>query len=265
MNIDVDGSLEKWLRQQLTARGHGLTGRRLLLDVGAYHGDFAATYLSVPESGFDRAILFEPNPANFNFLGQQFAGRPEFQVEQLACDTTEGDRTFFCSGETYTGSLLRYDRVTTAPVVETVVHSVRLDDFLRAKNLLDQVGLLKIDTQGNELRVLQGAPETLRTSRPWIVCELLHLPRFKSQAQPHEIAQHLSQQGYTMAAQFNEHYTQNGWLAWSDACFVPVESIGTVVESFQLRPTAESARRPRMRVGQRIRRKIRKMFHHGSD
>ena len=73
MNIDVDGSLEKWLRQQLTARGHGLTGRRLLLDVGAYHGDFAATYLSVPESGFDRAILFEPNPANFNFLGQQFA------------------------------------------------------------------------------------------------------------------------------------------------------------------------------------------------
>lgn len=264
MNIDVDGSLEKWLRQQLIARSQDAQRRRLLLDVGAYHGDFAATYLSVPESGFDRAILFEPNPANFTFLQQQFASQPAFQVERLACDTAEGDRTFFCSGETYTGSLLRYDRVTTAPVVEMAVHSVRLDDFLRTKNLLDQVGLLKIDTQGNELRVLQGAPDMLRTSRPWIVCELLYLPRFQSQAQPHEIAHYLSQQGYTMAAQLNEHYTQNGWLAWSDACFVPVESIGTVMESFQLRPTAEGVRRPRMRVGQRIRRKIRKIFHHGS-
>jgi len=37
------------------------------------------------------------------------------------------------------------------------------------------------------------------------------------------MARWLDEQGYFWAAQFNEYYTEDGWLAWSDGCFVPKE------------------------------------------
>jgi FkbM family methyltransferase len=44
----------------------------------------------------------------------------------------------------------------------------RLDDVLGSRS----IRLLKIDVEGNEERVLSGAEETLRTSRPIVICEI---------------------------------------------------------------------------------------------
>jgi FkbM family methyltransferase len=265
MKIAIDGSLENWLFQQMGNRTDVFSKKSLLLDVGAYHGDFAAACLSDSGGKLKRAILFEPNPGNLKFLSNRFSGNPAVQLEPFACDVEASERKFFCQGETYTGSLLHYETTSAAPMQEMTVRCIALDGFLKEKKLSDQVGLLKIDTQGNDLKVLQGAQELLGRGRPWIVCEQIYLPLYESQAQPHEIAQCLARHNYVMAAQFNEYYNGDGWLAWSDACFVPRESIGNVGEAFQSRPTGEGERKSRRGVGEKIRRQIQRTFRHGRD
>lgn len=240
MTMATDGSLEKWLSQQLEASVFQFRDRPVLIDVGAYHGDFARTFLAQPTPVFQQAILFEPNPANLAALQQNFAGDARVLIEGLACDEAAGQHDFFCAGPTYTGSLLAY-HATTAQ--RSTVQCVSLDSYLEQRGLTHRVGLLKIDTQGNDLRVLRGAVRTITSSRPWIVAELIFAPLYENQSQPHEIAGWLAAQGYTQAALFNEFYSHNGWLGWADACFVPCEAINGLTDAYAPRPTAEQAAR----------------------
>ena len=50
------------------------------------------------------------------------------------------------------------------------------DDVVAVRTLdshdFDNVGLIKIDTQGHELRVLKGAIETLKKNKPVVVFEI---------------------------------------------------------------------------------------------
>lgn len=244
MDIALAGTLQQWLRMQLAAHRGSFTGRDIVLDVGAYHGEFAEEFLSAGKGLFREAVLFEPNPANFTALQKRFAHANNVRLENFACDSQPGKHEFFCAGETYTGSLLPYATATTAPLQKSQVRCVTLDGYLQERKELERVALLKIDTQGNDLRVLQGASALLRASRPWIVTELINVQLYASQAQPHEIGGWLATHGYRKAAEFNESYTDTGWLAWTDACFVPEELMATfATERFRTRPTAEQARK----------------------
>jgi FkbM family methyltransferase len=243
MKMATDGSLEKWLSQQLEASASRFQDRPVLIDVGAYHGDFAKSFLAHPSKPFERAILFEPNSVNLAELQKRFIGNSNVQIENLACDEKPGTREFFCVGPAYTGSLLPYHGTTTAIAQRSNVNCVSLDTYLEQHGLTHQIGLLKIDTQGNDLRVLRSAVKTLKSSQPWIIAELIFVPLYEKQAQPHEIANWLAAQGYTQAALFNEFYSSNGWLGWADACFVPREAINGLTDEYAPRPTAEQAAR----------------------
>jgi len=266
MSIALDGSLEEWLQHQVAANQASFKGKPLLLDVGAYHGDFASLLLTQAGSLFNRAILFEPNPANLAHLREKFASSPQVRVEATACDEVAGEHEFFCAGPTYTGSLLRYDTTTVDPVQRSVVNCVRLDSYLNDLGLVGKVGLLKIDTQGNDLRVVRSATELLRASRPWVVTELIYVPLYATQSSAHEISSWFALQGYRMAAQFNEYYTSTGWLAWSDACFVPQELTANFPTDFPARPTAGQVKRvDRRGWWRRIRKQIKRTFKDGRD
>jgi FkbM family methyltransferase len=240
----IDGSLEKWLCAQVVAQEDQFRNKSVLLDVGAYKGDFARTLLAVPAGPFRRAVLFEPNPQSFAFLQERFSGNPSVQLENCACDCAGGEQTLFCQGESYTGSLLPYASPTRDPSArQFTVKKLTLDDYLAGRDLRQKIGLIKIDTQGNDLRVLQGAAAALRASRPWLVVELIYGRHYVGQARPLELAQWLDGQGYFWAAQFNEVYSQAGWLAWSDACFVPTEAFASSGTAFFPRPAAPAAGR----------------------
>jgi len=232
--INLCGTLEDWLESQFAA-GHGSIHRgKRMVDIGGYHGDFAFRFMGTGH--FEEAIIFEPNPENHAHIERRFEGNAKVRVERAACDNQAGQREFFCAGETYTGSLLPYETATPTPVARSVVECVTLDGYLAALEAQGKLGLLKIDTQGNDLRVLQGASETLRQSRPWIVVELIYVALYARQAATHELASWLAERDYVLGAQFNEFYTAEGWLAWSDACFLPRELTARFTEPFRPRP-----------------------------
>jgi FkbM family methyltransferase len=183
--------------------------------------------------------LFEPNPENLEVLRKSFAGDARFRVEPAACADKPGNAELRCQGERYTGSLLPYDGERPGPKSAHPVAVTTLDQFLPEDGAAPKIGMIKIDTQGNDLRVLQGATRTLRAHRPWLVVEMLATPRFVNQARPVEIMAFLDSQRYFMAAQFDEYYT--GWLAWFDACFVPLELFAMKATENVRRPTAREA------------------------
>jgi FkbM family methyltransferase len=255
----ISGSLEDWLEGQIARHADWFAQRPVLLDVGAYHGDFSRQFIEAPSSPFREAILFEPNPENLRVLQKAFAGDKRFRVESVACADKAGSGNLFCQGERYTGSLLAYEGERPGPRSTHPVAVTTLDQFLPETEGSGQVGLIKIDTQGNDLRVLQGATRILRTHRPWLVVEMLATPRFVEQARPVEVMAFLDGQNYFMAAQFNEYYTATGWMAWFDAAFVPCELFSMEATANLPRPTANEVKaQPRGQSG--LGNKLRRLF-----
>jgi len=237
-------TLEAWLEAQLAANEEQFARRPALLDVGAYQGKFTKRFLNLQPPSFSQAVLFEPNPENFAKLQTDFAGDRRVRLEQAGCDTQAGTHEFFCRGETYTGSLLPYaDAERNGAGTKQTVKLVMLDEFLAANGLRDQIGLLKIDTQGNDLRVLQGAVQTLRESRPWLIVELIYTSLYVGQASPSALGVWLAEQDYVWAGQFNEYYSEDGWLGWADGCFVPREVVRAGEVNYLKRPTSARALR----------------------
>ena len=229
-------SLEDWLKFQLGRCTKDARGR-LLIDVGAYHGEFARKIL--PCQGLKKALLFEPNPRNILFLEKCFSGDERFSIEKLALGDQIGDVTFYCDKNLSTGSILRYfprDPGGENKVGKFAVNQVTLDDYLGKINYHDGVGLIKVDTQGYDLNVLRGAEYTIQKSQPWIVVELIFLPLYENQANPIAIYEWLNERGYRLTGIFNEHHSENKLLAFADAVFAPAEVPAGHGELYHLKP-----------------------------
>jgi len=115
-----------------------------------------------------RHFGFEPIPSMFESLKVRYAGRAE--ILSVALSSTQGTSSFnhVVSNPAYSGLVKRsYDRPDEKDTTITVKTDL-LDNVL-PKDV--QVDLMKIDVEGGELGVLQGAQETIRRCRPIIIFE----------------------------------------------------------------------------------------------
>ncbi len=193
------------------------------IDVGAHIGAFARELL---DSGlYRRVIAFEPNPANLAELEALAASLPALTVVKKGVGAREGIADFHHDDNTATGSLLPYGagyeskgraRTLQVPVVT-------LDAHLAHAPAGAPVGLIKIDTQGHDLAVIQGAVGTLSADRPFVIAELIYLPLYEGQSTPEAISEAMAAQGYETYTLFNIHATVEGRMAFADALFVPAE------------------------------------------
>ena len=75
------------------------------------------------------------------------------------------------------------------------VAAIRVDDLLTREGS-PAVGLIKIDTQGNEMRVLMGATETLARCRPSLFVEIDDEALRQNGSTASEVIRFLAGQGY---------------------------------------------------------------------
>jgi FkbM family methyltransferase len=139
----------------------------VFVDVGANKGDFtllAATL--VGPTGLVHA--FEPAPGNVAMLRQSIAanGLTNIRVHDLALSDASGEATLYLAGRrsgwhSLIGGLPDRDAGTVC------VRTRRLDDFD-----LGSVHAIKIDVEGAEQMVLEGARETLVRNRPIVLVDL---------------------------------------------------------------------------------------------
>ena len=138
----------------------------VFFDVGAYVGNYSAALLD----SFPNAIIhaFEPHPKNYSRL-QDKTSSNRLKNHNLAVGEHRGELTLYdradCDGSAYASlheavisEIHRRDRVTCTVMVET------LDNFSEREKIAF-IDFIKIDTEGNELAVLQGASKLLENNK----------------------------------------------------------------------------------------------------
>jgi FkbM family methyltransferase len=200
----------KWISELLSS---GAT----FFDVGAHYGWIAmAAAYRVGDSG--RVVAFEASPVLLDVLNQHKRVNRLRQIEIVAKAVSNADADavpFFLvnRGLSFRNSLtIGADDTPHIAVAEKTRHevgSVTLDRFVLDSGIVP--GVIKIDVEGAELLVLQGAERLLARYRPYLILGVhsYWLPRSQTVGQ---IFEFLSRYGYQIE---DEHAVQfeGGYVA----------------------------------------------------
>lgn len=146
----------------------------LFIDVGANYGPFSLAAAHFwRETASRKVVAFEPDERPFTALAQSIAAN-HFEPGMTAVNSAVGDRSgevqlylserSSASNRTFAvnGSDLRF-RGTAQ------VRAVTLDQYFAGERWDDLSLVLKIDVEGNELRVLRGATEMLSQAKRFVL------------------------------------------------------------------------------------------------
>ena len=134
------------------------------IDVGSHDGRFLSEMVRIAPLGHH--IAYEPLPPFFTKLTKDFPG---VDVRSAALSNVGGTSEF-----TYVKNLPAYSgfrrrRYPTKPIIETItVQTERLDDRMPPEYI---PALIKIDVEGAEQLVIEGAMETITRHRPIVLFE----------------------------------------------------------------------------------------------
>jgi FkbM family methyltransferase len=144
----------------------------VILDIGANSGVFTLVAASANQDA--RVVAFEPAPDVVPYLRTNVAlnACANVQVEPVAVGAARGTVEFLIPDELAlpTGGSTRRGFRENVRSIEVPVTTV--DSYVGDMEL-GHVDLIKIDTEGTEPEVLDGAVETLARDRPVILCEVL--------------------------------------------------------------------------------------------
>lgn len=132
-------------------------------DVGANLGDWSQMMLDTASSREVAIELFafEPIPATSDRFNARFKGRrPAPRLQRMALSDSTGEAEMAVFSETGgTNSLVFRDGEEIGPRVTVTLKTF---DTWAAENGIEQVDLMKIDTEGHDFAVLKGCAESLR-------------------------------------------------------------------------------------------------------
>jgi FkbM family methyltransferase len=135
----------------------------VVIDVGANEGDYSVKLMDYCPD----AIIYacEPHPKTFELLKAK-AAKHNFRAFNLGFSDSGGTMKLFDrvseAGGTQHASLYQevIEAIHQTEAIAFDVHISTIDQFV-AEHGISRIHLLKIDTEGNELKVLRGANQTL--------------------------------------------------------------------------------------------------------
>ncbi len=194
-----------------------------VIDVGSYIGAFAFA-MQVMQTGV-RLYAFEPLEENLRYLKRHLKRFPNCQIFPVALGDHSGEVEFWRSEFPASSSMLPMGEMHktvfphTAVQTKEMVYMAKLDDYLLHMSLEGRV-LLKLDVQGFEKQVLQGASETLKQV-DYVLIEVSYQPLYQGQALFGDIYEFLRLRGFEYAGNFSTLTSPlDGTILQSDALFV---------------------------------------------
>src|SRR5262249_23414000 len=157
----------RWGEHELNALSAIIRPGGTAVDVGANQGFFAFAFSRIA----DRVEAFEPNPDCASFA-QRMLGR-RARVHAVALSNKSGRREFVVplSDEgmvLHLGGALARDGGVEARTIRFEVEVHTLDSYG-----FTDVRVIKVDVEGSEMDVLEGAPQAILRDRPALIVELL--------------------------------------------------------------------------------------------
>lgn len=138
------------------------------IDVGCYKGEILDLMLQSAPEGIHLGI--EPIPSQFQFLESKYMNCPNCKILNVAASNETGTSSFnfVTTNPPYSGLRKRsYDKPSEKESIITV-KTEKLDDIIPEQL---PVHLIKIDVEGAEFQVLEGATKVISTYKPIIIFE----------------------------------------------------------------------------------------------
>lgn len=169
----------------------------VLFDLGANIGAFSLkSAKKLDQKNFDyRIYSFEPNKEIVNQLKENLELNPDLStnitVIPKALSSSEGTMFFQTEDEnTGAGKLI-------AKGSKNMVEVTTVDSFV-SQNNIEKIDLIKIDVEGHEPKVLEGAQHTIEKFKPILIIEITDQWFRSFDSSAYEIIEMLSSLGYNL-------------------------------------------------------------------
>jgi FkbM family methyltransferase len=192
----------------------GSLGDKLtIFDVGAYKGETALMYKRLfPDSNI---YCFEPFPESYKILQNNVTDFKNIFSYNKGLSYSRGKSKFHWNTSASTNSILPADKISseiwgksapdTQKVIEIEVDTI--DNFI-AENALDFIDILKLDVQGSEYMVLDGAKNTIHNGKVRLIyMEIILMPTYLGQKYLDEYLLKLRLLGFRLFNFYNFSYT----------------------------------------------------------
>lgn len=145
-----------------------------VIDIGAHAGEYCIL-MAVMVGNKGNVVAFEPDPYARKLLLKNLELNPSLKrprIENVALSDTDGEAILYSRGGNSQSSLVRsaVEFRKAHHAEEIRVRTARLDTYL-TQNELPTPAWVKIDAEGAEIRILQGATSLLQGPAR-IICEL---------------------------------------------------------------------------------------------
>lgn len=200
-----------------------------IFDVGAYIGVTTAHYNQLfPNS---KIYAFEPFIESYKKLQYNNLNFTNILSVNAALGHINGKLLFNSNLSAQTNSILKSnnqaEKIWGNGLLNTVEHvyinMITLDDFV-IKNDIHRIDILKLDVQGAEFKVLEGAKETLEKGLiKMIYTEIIIMPTYEEQKYLDEVLTLFRINGFELFNIYNYSLTNFGQLRQVDVIFINKE------------------------------------------
>ena len=190
----------------------------IVFDVGANIGQSIDKF----SSQFPRCIIhsFEPSPTTFKKLKEQASKLKNIHLWNCGIGSVPGDMTLFENSHSTLSSFLPLSEFGSGRVIkDTLIELKTIDQFCDDNNI-EQIDILKSDTQGFELEVFKGAEHTIRENKIGLIYfEIIFCDMYKDLPSFAQIYDFLTSREFLLVSFYKFHYKKQ-LASWTDALFV---------------------------------------------
>jgi FkbM family methyltransferase len=194
----------------------------LFLDIGAHTG---GTVQRIHDECANRIVAFEPTESSRLEIERTFAQSPRVSVEPVALADVCGTASLHLNANTQTNSLLENAKGNLDSFPDDVRHLSQTEvdtltlDAWRARHPVTAPLFLKIDVQGSELAVLQGALESLEQAIA-VYAECPLAPMYENQGDFWQIHEMLLSRGFVLSQIYPCLKDRTGRACQTDALWI---------------------------------------------
>ena len=162
-----------------------------MIDIGCHKGKYFDLFSRY--YGIEKAILIEPQIKYFHYLRKKYRKKKNIKVFNYAVSDKNGYKNFYINHHDLTSSLNTINQKNSFLKIKSKIFGLKTEDMIRTKlkvkvQKLDflieklkirKFDLIKIDTEGHELEVLQGGRKFIKKFKI-ILIEFRHDDIFKN-------------------------------------------------------------------------------------
>ncbi|MBV8773930.1 MAG: FkbM family methyltransferase [Deltaproteobacteria bacterium] len=168
-----------------------------VFDIGAFHG-LMSTIASKAVGPTGRVIAFEPNEASRTHLQAHLSLNrcTNVTVESTGLMDQQKEYAFYAQAgnSSWNSSFVRAFVDASQEVEPVTINCTTVDEYVERTGLVPR--LMKIDTEGTEFMVLQGAIQTIQRHRPILLMEFNPVSAEKAGTSVEELLRLLERMGY---------------------------------------------------------------------